>query len=72
MITSLTKVHVGDGRTYMLKVASVSIFPRGDDGTCVFCKGDPCAENAGNTIISRYYERNPSAVTCPVCDGRPT
>jgi hypothetical protein len=66
-----------------LEVAYFAEFPRGPDGTCAFCRGDPCAENPPAHTMSKlgdppgyriasYYERNPDAVTCPMCEGRPT
>jgi hypothetical protein len=54
------------------RVYDVSEFPRGKDGTCAFCQGDPCAD-LGEGLIALYFEANKSwATTCPVCDGRPT
>lgn len=48
-------------------------FARGVDGTCAFCKGDPCAESSEpETPIARYFEKYKWASTCPCCDGRPT
>ena len=42
-------------------------------GECALCGGDPCDErSAPDSFISRYYLMNPDAVSCPVCDGRPT
>jgi excinuclease UvrABC ATPase subunit len=47
-------------------------FPRGKDGTCAFCKGDPCAE-LGEGLIAIYVEFNKDWFeTCPVCKGMPT
>lgn len=65
--------YPGDGTEVELEVDHISDFPRGADGTCAFCQGDPCAEQEppGYRIAS-YYERNPRAETCPMCDGRPT
>lgn len=65
----------GDGSgEIMLAVAYLAGgFPRGADGTCAFCDGDPCAEYSGpDTRIGAYFARNSYASTCPCCDGRPT
>ena len=53
--------HIADG------------YARGPDGTCAFCKGDPCNEDSSpETPIARFYAAWPGADTCPVCEGRPT
>jgi hypothetical protein len=63
----------GDGTRIELEVAGISEFPRDAAGTCAFCHGDPCAEEADpNTEIARYYRRNSWAQTCSMCQGRPT
>lgn len=63
----------GDGTTVELDVDYISDFPRGPDGTCAYCLGDPCAEQRPtHPRIASYYARNPNAATCPMCDGRAT
>lgn len=59
---------------FHIKVDSIDEFPRGEDGTCALCKGDPCCEHkrSKNSLIAKFYKENPNAVTCPCCDGRPT
>lgn len=67
------KFYPGDGTEVEIEVAFVSEFPRGVDGTCAFCHGDPCAEAGGDTDIARYAARNKTSFeTCPCCGGRPT
>jgi hypothetical protein len=56
------------------EVARFSVFPRGSDGKCAFCKGDATAlrSDKDNTPIGRFYRDNPKAESCPCCDGRPS
>lgn len=63
----------GDGTKVTLDVAFIaSDFARGDDGTCAFCCGDPCAESSPpDSRIAQFFKRNAWAETCPMCDGRP-
>lgn len=65
---------IGDGTgEVMLSVAYVAEFPRDARGTCAFCHGDPLAERCGpETLIGAYFARNPTAETCPLCDGQPS
>lgn len=45
-------------------------FPRGADGFCALCKGDPCAE-LGDGLIALVREATKrNFETCPVCKGR--
>ena len=67
------------GGQVMLTVICIAEFPRGVDGTCAFCHGDPCAETSPeSSYIWRYmnlpmYPESPyRPQTCPLCDGRPT
>jgi hypothetical protein len=55
--------------------------PRGVDGTCAYCLGDPCAEDSPpDSSIARNYATMKNAswtggdqwFTCPACQGRPT
>jgi len=63
----------GDGTEVMVEVAFLSDYPRGTNGRCAFCNGDPCAETSlAGTLIHDFYERNPKAETCPMCDGKPS
>ena len=56
-----------------LEVDHIAQFPRGQDGTCAFCHGDPCAENSPpDSQIAQFFRRNRWAETCPCCEGRPT
>lgn len=66
---------LGDGAEpdTVLDVIYIAEYPRGEDGTCAYCHGDPCAETSGpETLIGAYFARNKWAATCPNCDGRPT
>lgn len=74
MIRAAVTYYPGDGTEYALDVAYISDFPRGVDGTCAFCKGDPCAERPESPYrIRHYFELNKTwAQVCPMCDGRPT
>lgn len=64
---------VPDGPPTMLTVIYIAEYPRGVNGTCAYCHGDPCAERSRATsLIAKYYARNSWAQTCPCCDGRPT
>jgi len=68
-----TLYYPGDGTEVQLPVAYIADFPRGENGACAFCGGDPCAERTDAVLrIRDYYQRNPGATTCPMCDGRPT
>lgn len=57
-----------------IEVDSFNEFPRGKDGTCALCKGDPCLEDpkSKNKNLKDFWKHNPQAETCPVCLGRPT
>ena len=57
----------------MLSVIYIAEFPRGVDGTCAYCHGDPCAETSGpESLIAKYFANFSWAETCPCCDGRPS
>lgn len=62
------------GKDTVLTVIYIAEFPRGVDGTCAYCHGDPCAERSPATsLIAKFFEHNASwADTCPCCGGRPT
>ena len=64
----------GEFEEVQLEVAYLADYPRGADGHCAFCHGDPCAERAGSetTLIGRFYIENQWAETCPMCNGRPS
>lgn len=69
--------YVGDGSDVVRLTVRLPLamgdFPRGLEWTCAYCEGDPCAERSGPFApITLYYHRNPRAVTCPMCAGRPT
>jgi hypothetical protein len=60
---------------YSIYVSYVSNYPRGSDGYCAFCHGDPCNERSNeNSLIAKFYndckESNNSVDTCPMCNGR--
>lgn len=67
---------LGRGRfeRILLEVKHFAEYPRGRDGTCALCHGDPLNEKnpAADTLIKRFYEDNPGAQTCPVCFGKAT
>lgn len=66
------KIQIGD-ETHTLEVTHFSEYPRGTDGRCALCKGDPCAEySAEDSLIALLYVLEPYTSTCPVCEGRPT
>lgn len=54
------------------RIYYVSEFPRGKDGCCAFCGGDPCGERDPESNIGKYMRLTTWAETCPVCEGRPT
>jgi len=61
------------GKDTMLTVIYIAEFPRGIDGTCAYCHGDPCAEDSvPESLITKFFKRNSWAETCPCCNGRPT
>lgn len=63
----------GDGTRVKVNVAYMADFPKDKRGTCAFCHGDPCSESSGpETRIGAFFQRNPSAETCPMCSGRPS
>lgn len=67
------RYYPGNGTEYDLEVVYISDYPRGVDGTCAFCKGDPCVETpAAPYRIRQYHETCPWSGTCPMCLGRPT
>jgi hypothetical protein len=65
---------LGDGEdAVLLTVIYIAEYPRGLDGTCAYCHGDPCAERSGpETLIGDFFLRNGWAEACPCCDGRPS
>lgn len=71
----------GDGTQEYIEVACIAEYPRGADGLCAYCHGDPCAErpeSAGTQIGDFYWRarhaewRVSSYLSCPCCEGRPT
>ena len=63
----------GIDEVVLLPVSRFCVFVRGPNGTCALCDGDPCNErSAPNSPIARFYANSPHAVSCPVCDGRPS
>lgn len=71
--TVLVKFLSGAGTSEMLPVLYVAQYPRGPNGCCAFCNGDPCnEEGTTDTPIARFYAAAPHADTCPICDGRPS
>jgi hypothetical protein len=63
----------GDGTEQQLEVAYIAEYPRGPGGTCAFCSGDPLGTRSpAGSLIAAYYRRNPTAETCPLCQGRPS
>jgi len=76
--THLVPFLPGDDTEVILTVTYISKYPRGADGTCAFCHGDPCAETSPPTsLIAEYFTRRmypgqPPPETCPCCQGRPT
>jgi hypothetical protein len=69
----LLPYYPGNGTKVLVGVRWIGEYPRGSDGCCAFCHGDPCAERSGpETHIGKFYAENPKAETCPMCDGRAT
>lgn len=64
----------GAGGYTLVDVAYISDFPRGADGHCAFCHGDPCAERctADEPIAKLRKKLGKFFETCPMCDGRPS
>lgn len=62
----------GAGGYTLLDVAYISNFPRGVDGDCAFCHGDPCAEysDSDSPIARLRAKLGKLFETCPMCDGR--
>lgn len=61
------------GVSRAIEVTDFYEFPRGSDGLCALCHGDPCAEtSAPDSLIAQLYRAEPGTSTCPVCDGRPS
>lgn len=62
------------GKTYQIEVDHWAEFPRGKDGLCAFCHGDPVAEEeikrSPTPIQELMMEHWRSYEACPVCDGR--
>ena len=66
---------LGDGAepTTVLDVSHIAEYPRGADGMCAYCQGDPCAETSPpESLIAKYFARFDWVGACPCCDGRPT
>jgi hypothetical protein len=65
-------------KVYLLPVAYITDdFARGPDGTCAFCRGDPCAEDPRSPNRIHEYMAGEDwmiskPVHCPFCKGRPT
>lgn len=72
--TRLVEFMPGNGRVYARHVSRVVQFARGEDGTCAFCDGDPCAEYSpeGSPIVEYMNRGKPGyhPETCPFCEGR--
>ena len=73
------KFKMADGTEIELNVERFYEYPRGEDGFCVLCKGDPCnedppVEGEPETLIAMFYrtgeEEGEYAQTCPICDGK--
>lgn len=62
----------GDGVTHELHYFYFADgFARNKGGVCAYCLGDPCNEKAPVTSrISEFYRHNPTAQTCPMCNGK--
>ena len=66
------KIKIGS-QEYTLVVESFEQYPRGVDGLCALCHGDPCAEDSPpESLIAILYREKPSTATCLVCEGRPS
>jgi hypothetical protein len=66
------KMRIGRD-TLEIEVSYFAEYPRSEDGTCALCLGDPCNDTPiEGSPISKFYKANPSACTCPVCNGRPS
>jgi hypothetical protein len=63
-----------DDDHWLLPVTAVYDYPRGLDGSCAFCHGDPCAEDADPESPIYKYMNHPdySPPTCSVCRGAAT
>lgn len=70
----LVRFMPGDGTEILREVSRIAAgFPRGANGTCAFCAGDPCAETSPEDApISKYMRGGNWRETCPFCQGRPT
>lgn len=67
----MSLVHISGFQCEVVNIADG--FARGPDGTCALCLGDPCNERPiEGSNISKFYELNPRADTCPSCEGRST
>lgn len=75
----------GDGISEYIEVSSIAEFPRGKNGRCAYCYGDPCAEypvTPDTQQIHDFYLRNKLKresgksrwfpESCPCCGGRAT
>jgi hypothetical protein len=63
----------GNGTEVFVDVKYIAQFPRGADGTCAFCHGDPCNEESdSDSEIAKYFAETKNAETCPMCEGRAT
>lgn len=65
----------GYGVTYFINVKYIAETPVDDRSLCAFCHGDPCAEEAGVSMIKRFYldcveNGFDKPETCPMCKGR--
>lgn len=51
----LVTYYPGDGTEQQIEVAWIGDFAPGPDGTCAFCRADPCAERSvPNTPIAQF------------------
>lgn len=66
------KFRISDSKQVELDVVHFWEYPRGEDGLCVLCHGDPCADGGDDTLIAEWWRNNPHASTCPICEGRPS
>lgn len=55
-----------------IEVSYWAEYPRGVDGMCAFCHGDPIGERSETSRIAEFLKAFSQEEHCPVCLGRPT
>lgn len=70
------KIQIRPDEEIEVEVDWFDEYPRGEGGTCVLCKADPCGEYSDKSTPIWKIMHNDDGTwsgqpNCPVCEGRP-